>query len=249
MADRLQKQRFEQKYIVDERVAFAIRDFLGSYLELDEYGATQPLHSYPVHTLYLDSPDLILYQKTINGEKNRFKLRLRFYENGDDSPVYAEIKRRVNNVIQKRRAAVRREAVRWILAGHCGADFLHHGGPEDFAALDAFCTLLNRLGARPQVHVSYLREAWMSQASDSVRVTIDRQVRSEPRKELSLRHEMSNPIHVFRNGVVLELKFTDRYPNWFRELVQAFGLRQGSAAKYVDGVVRMGERGILSGYL
>ena len=41
--------------------------------------------------------------------------------------------------------------------------------------------------------------------------------------------------------VILELKFTDRFPNWFRELVEVFNLTQCGAAKYVDGVTLMGE--------
>ena len=42
---------------------------------------------------------------------------------------------------------------------------------------------------------------------------------------------------------MLELKFTDRFPLWFNELVRGFGLRQCGAAKYADGVT------LLSGHL
>src|SRR3990170_1091319 len=116
--DRLQLQRFELKFIIKEEVALAVRSFVSSYLEIDEFGATRPNLSYPVHSLYLDSDDLRLYWETINGNKNRYKLRLRFYENRPNAPVYFEIKRRMNNAILKQRAGVRREAVDWILAGH-----------------------------------------------------------------------------------------------------------------------------------
>lgn len=248
MKDKLQRQRFEHKYIVEEHIALAIRDFVGSYLTLDEYGATQPNNSYPVHSLYLDSPDLILYKNTINGDKNRFKLRIRFYEN--EGPVFFEIKRRINNIIIKKRAAVHREAARWILAGHVPeSGFLLNANSEQINAIQTFSNHLNRLRAEPQVHVSYLREAWMAGGSSTVRVTMDRRVRSEPQKHLWLSKEMSRPIRVFQDKVVLELKFTDRFPNWFKDLVQVFGLRQGSAAKYVDGVFNMGERGLMTMYV
>jgi len=39
----------------------------------------------------------------------------------------------------------------------------------------------------------------------------------------------------------LELKFTGRFPDSFRELVRTFGLRQCGAAKYVDSVATLGE--------
>ncbi|MBI4326086.1 MAG: hypothetical protein HY674_12580, partial [Chloroflexi bacterium] len=47
--DRLQLQRFELKYIIKESVALAVRDFVSSYLEIDEYGVTLPNLSYAVH--------------------------------------------------------------------------------------------------------------------------------------------------------------------------------------------------------
>ena len=58
---------------------FKVRDFVRSYLDVDEYGDGQPDFSYPVHSLYLDSDLLTIYWGTINGDKNRYKLRLRFY--------------------------------------------------------------------------------------------------------------------------------------------------------------------------
>lgn len=248
MKDKLQGQRFEYKYIVNEHVALAVRDFVSSYLTLDEFGASRLNYSYPVHSLYLDSPDLILYNKTINGDKNRYKLRIRFYE--DKGPIYLEIKRRVNNSILKKRAAIHRDAADLLLAGHFPEpSSLIKTDSQQIEALHSFTTLLNKLHAQPQVHVSYLREAWLASASNNVRVTIDRMVRSEPRKQLWLNKEMINPINLFQNKVVLELKFTDRFPNWFKDLVQVFGIRQGSAAKYVDGVYLMGERGMMNSYI
>ena len=34
---------------------------------------------------------------------------------------------------------------------------------------------------------------------------------------------------------------TNRFPDWFKELVRVFGLMQCGAAKYVDGVTLVGE--------
>src|SRR6478672_5281924 len=117
MAQELQLQRYELKYLIPESVALRVRDFVRSYLEIDEFGATLPNFSYPVHSLYLDSDKLTLYRTTINGDKNRYKLRLRYYEDRSDAPVFFEIKRRMNNIILKQRGGVRRDAVPSILAG------------------------------------------------------------------------------------------------------------------------------------
>src|SRR5688572_28657031 len=116
--DKLQASRFELKYIIPEETALQIRDYVRSYLELDENGVGKPNYSYPVHSLYLDSDDLRLYWSTINGDKNRYKLRIRFYNNNPETPVFFEIKKRMNNCIMKKRGSVRREAVPLLLAGH-----------------------------------------------------------------------------------------------------------------------------------
>ena len=98
-------------------MALAVCDFVSSYLKIDSFGATQPNLSYPVHSLYLDSPDLRLYQTTINGDKNRYKLRIRFYEDRPKAPVFFEIKRRTDNTISKQRGGVKREALDQVVSG------------------------------------------------------------------------------------------------------------------------------------
>jgi hypothetical protein len=243
--DRLQQQRFELKYIIPDETARTVRDFVSSYLELDEFGATLPDYSYPVHSLYLDSEDLKLYRATINGDKNRFKLRLRFYENRPEAPVFFEIKRRMNNTISKQRGGVRREAVEALLAGQLPSpSHLVSKEPKQLVALQNFCRLMTNLEATPKAHIAYYREAWISPHDNSVRVTMDRQVRCDPEPTARLSTEMIHPILVFGHQVVLELKFTNRFPDWFKELVRVFGLMQCGAAKYVDGVTLVGEHAV-----
>lgn len=246
----MQLQRFELKYIIDETRALALRDFVSSHLEIDEYGATQPNLSYPVHSLYLDSPSLTTYHWTVNGRKNRHKLRIRFYDNNPAAPVYFEIKRRMNDAILKQRGAVKREFVDWVLAGHLPApDHLASSDPRHLVAVQRFVESMNAMQARPTAHVAYRREAWISPTDNSVRVTMDRNVRCDPEPTTAFSAEMREPVEVFDSLVVLELKFTGRFPNWFRDVVQAFDLHQCSAAKYADGLTLLGEQRVLGAHL
>ena len=243
MTDKLQKQRFEFKYHLNPDIALAVRDFVSSYLELDEYGATQPNFSYPVHSLYLDSRNFQTYQDTINGERNRYKLRIRYYESGDETPVYFEIKRRYNSVIAKKRAKVKRTSAQKLASGFFASPMdLSEDTAENMEAMNYISERINLLNARPSVHVSYLREAWVADGTNKIRVTMDRNVLSEPVQTVSLKPDMLDPVNVFGRDVILELKFTDRYPEWFKTLVQIFGLRQESAAKYVDGLQHLGRQ-------
>jgi hypothetical protein len=84
-----------------------------------------------------------------------------------------------------------------------------------------------------------MREAYVSD-DDNVRVTIDRKVYGEANLGYSIKTEMQKPHLSFRNQVILELKFTNRFPDWFRELVRVFGVMQCGAAKYVDSVQGIG---------
>lgn len=238
--DRLQTQRFELKYQIDERTASAVREHVRALLVPDDFGGSRERPSYGVHSLYLDSTDLQLYRATLNGDRNRFKLRLRYYDERPDSPVYVEIKRRVDRCIHKQRARVRREVLAPLLAG-LPPRLEHLAAPDarQLAALEAFCDLVRRCGAKPRAHVAYEREAWLSEAN-SVRVTFDRRVRCEPEKRLHLSTAFRGEKNVFDDRVVLELKFTNRFPLWLRDLVRVHGLQQASAAKYVDGVTQRG---------
>jgi hypothetical protein len=246
---RLQPQRFELKYLIDDAITPSIRDFLSSYLELDEYGVGRPGSAYPVHSLYLDSDDLKTFQASVNGSKNRFKLRLRYYDDRPETPVFFEIKARVDNCILKQRCGVRREAVPLLVAGQLPEPSqLLSREPRHLVTLQRFALLLHQLQARPKAHNNYFREAWVSSHDNSVRVTFDRQIRIEPFFQAQAITEMIRPVRVFPEFTVLELKFTNRFPNWFKEMVRRFDLMQFSSAKYVEGVVMLGEGRFHDGY-
>ena len=198
--------------------------------------------SYPVHSLYLDSDDLETYHTSVNGVRNRFKLRLRYYDDHPETPVFFEVKARVDNCIVKQRCGVRRDAVALLVAGQLPEpEHLLSKEPRHLVALQRFNLLQCQLNARPKAHNQYLREAWVSPRDNSIRVTIDRNIRSEPCFIAKAVTAMTQPVRVFPEFAVLELKFTSRYPNWFNEMVQRFSLMQFSSAKYVEGVVLLGE--------
>jgi hypothetical protein len=240
--DKLQPQRFELKYLVTEDVALAMRDFVRSYLVPAEFASKSPSLSYPNHSLYLDSDDLQLYWDVINGNKNRHKLRLRYYDDNPVAPVFFEIKRRSDNAILKERGAVRREAVASLLAGQLPEPcHLFSNHPKHLSALQHFCRLMHESGARLKTHVCYAREAWMSASDNSVRVTFDREVRICPHTEPVITTRQENPVQPWGQQVILELKFTARFPNWFFEMVRLFNVMQCGVAKYAEGVAVLGE--------
>ena len=241
-----QTNRRELKYVVSEATASSVRRYIRSYLEPDEHMQPGQDTGYPIWSLYLDTPTLALYRQTVDGVKNRFKLRLRFYDRDPASPVFLEIKRRVNEVVCKERAAIGRQAAAHLLAWSARpdpADLLHaaedsHAGP----ALENFCRLRASIAANASMYVSYLREAYVSPDSDEVRVTFDREVEGNLWSDSDGIAPPPPGPQPRIGGVILELKFTDRFPQWMRDLVQTYSLQPRSVPKYVHCVDAVGIR-------
>lgn len=247
MEQTFQRQRFELKYRINESKAQEIRFFVENYLECDPYGASNPSRSYPVHSLYLDSSGMNTYHRTVNGDRNRYKLRLRYYDS-ENSPIFFEIKQRRNRVIQKKRAQIHRHAVQDLLNGYVPTKkHLMEYSVEQQEALEHFCLLAGKLQATPKIHITYLREAYESEDSNDVRITIDRNVKSCRVNQNKIPEHLNNQLPAFGNTVILELKFTNRFPAWFNELTQRFHLRRESASKYVDSIEFMRFRKIENG--
>ncbi|MBS3820459.1 MAG: VTC domain-containing protein [Planctomycetes bacterium] len=234
LAHRLQSSRFELKYLIDEPKARAIRDFARSYLVPDEYAPDTPTGDYLVNSVYLDDRDLSLCRATVTGQRNRFKLRVRMYDDNPSSPVFFEIKRRDSNVVLKRRAAVRREAVdRLLQTYHPRRTDLMTFTSEEFGALERFCELAAAIRGRAQTYVHYWREAYESTESNAVRLTFDRNLQAAPVDGRLGIPPMRRRFAPRVAGVVLELKFTNRFRKWMRQMVRVFDLDHRSFPKYV----------------
>ena len=230
--DKLQSARYEFKYVVTEGQARKIREFVLARLEPDDFTVGKEGRGYAVHSLYLDSSRFHTCFAVVQGEKNRFKLRLRFYD--DKGPVFFEIKRRVNLVILKQRASVNRSDVTALLDGASASrDFLvQPNNDKHFKALCSFCELRDRIRAKPAAYTSYMREGYEKHGDNAVRVTFDRELRAgafDGKLSIDDIDQWDRPP---MGGVVLELKFTDRFPDWMITLVQLFNLSRTGFAKY-----------------
>lgn len=239
----LMASRWELKYLIPHRLAVRVRNFVAQHLELDEFGVGRPNNAYPVHSLYLDTPDGEIERRTINGEKNRYKLRIRYYNDDDRTPVFWEVKRRMKDIILKQRCAIRRPFAASVVNGLLPSphEMFAPDNPRHHRAIRDFMKLQFNIGAGPALQVAYDREAYVHPTKNEVRVTFDRNVRVQPRTSPYLNTPMDRPFACTGPGtdpddvVILELKFTDRFPAWYQTLVETFHLMQGGASKYCEG--------------
>lgn len=234
-------RRLELKYLVPERIAQAFLEAAAPHIQPDEHSTTLPHDGYPVCSLYLDSADWLLFRHTVQGRDQRFKLRVRLYDSRPDSPVFCEIKHRRGQVVIKQRVLVPREWVHEALQGRV-CEFSESPGSgcaddaESSTVWREFWRLRDQIGASPRLYVIYKREAYVGRQDNHARVTLDRQL-------LGSRYTFGEPLHVptIGNspaipGVVLELKFDERFPAWMHQLVQRFQLERTSMPKYVECV-------------
>jgi VTC domain len=220
-------ERYEYKYWVPPRLMPLVRAHVESFMVPEHGGAAQRNVS-----LYLDSIDRQLYRAHLWGSADRFKLRVRRYGAGPSEQVFAEIKRKVKDVVVKKRAVI--AAADWTRV-------IEPTGPIADPQLNEFAYLLAVTGARPQTVVSCDRTAWVPRTSlESTRVTIDEAIVAYPWRgaffDLDGRH--STPIdgedeHAGEGRqAILELKFTGAAPGWMQGLVQRFGLYRTAYSKF-----------------
>lgn len=229
-----QASRYELKYLITETQSRAIREYVLAHLRPDDNTEPNSI-GYQVESLYLDSKKLTCYNQTQQGYKNRFKLRIRFYDDKPGTPVFLEVKRRVTDVIQKKRAMVSRKAAEQILRGMSPTPtMLIKNTAEQRDALDTFCELKDEVGAVGKIFVGYYREAFQGVAANHYRVTFDRHVcgsKYDPRVGLAF-PERSKMAKI--EGVVLEMKFINEPADWMVDLAQRFHLQRTSVPKYVE---------------
>jgi SPX domain protein involved in polyphosphate accumulation len=203
----------------------------------DAYAALRKGYRYPVCSLYLDSLDLMLYQQTVGGDKDRFKLRVRTYSDDPSHPAYVEVKHKVNNVVHKRRAGLPRGRVRRLL----NREPLEAAGlvPEDRRNAEYFYNQVALTEARPLIRVKYLREAYAAEGNEPARITIDTDLMHAITLNDNLSHTEGRWSTTPVDGVIIEIKFTERFPWWIQDLVRTFGLHQRAVPKYVWSVDHM----------
>ena len=88
-----------------------------------------------------------------------------------------------------------------------------------------------------------MRQAFEGDSDNRVRVTFDREVcfkiSRKPKVELNCRGWQSARV----GCVVLEIKFTAKYPLWLSKMVKVFDLKRGGMSKYASSVQKSCDMG------
>jgi SPX domain protein involved in polyphosphate accumulation len=228
--------RYEVKYLVPVSEVAEILPTIEQRLDRDPYsGAT----GYGVWSVYYDTRQLRFYWEKIEGLKFRRKLRIRHYGDrfavDDDTPVYVEIKQRVNRVTQKRRIRLPyRDALRLCN----GREPVDCDSAQGF--VDEVLDLVARLELRPTSMTGYQRQAYLGRGTElGLRVTLDQRVRGRDR-DFHLAVDGENRFIVSPGKAIIEVKANERVPYWLTDLTAQHNLQVVRISKYAQSVEAFG---------
>jgi hypothetical protein len=226
--------RIELKYLVDWRQREILLKTFRPYLEAAAH--TDERASYPILSLYFDTPSLLFYDEKVDGEMLRTKVRLRGYgvEISRLAPLFLEIKRKVDSRILKYRKQFDRfepallEPAAWRL----GAD------PQAAQIAAAF----HRYRLRPAVQTLYRRETWESPFVRTLRLSFDSQLLALYPGQRFERSLLDDDRHrcLADTQFIFEIKSDGRLPPWIIEAIHAAGLVQRAISKYVLCIDKLG---------
>lgn len=225
--------RFELKYLITLAQAERLKKALRPYLIQDEHGENG---KYGLTSLYYDSPDLRCYWEKEYGLRFRRKLRIRKYETNtpmtEDTPVFLEIKQRLDRVTQKQRVVLSYgDALRLANDRKLPKDTR-----EDQATLEEIYDFIWQYNLRPVSIVRYDRQAFMGTEYDmGLRVTFDTNLTFQTHK-LHIHEEASALPMLSPNQVVMEIKVNDRIPLWLTDLIAHHNLKMVRVSKYCRSI-------------
>ncbi|MFD9660801.1 polyphosphate polymerase domain-containing protein [Rhodococcus sp. NPDC059968] len=229
--------RYEIKYLAHESDVPRLREALSGHMASDEFS---PVGGYPVTSLYYDTQNLRFYWEKIEGLKFRRKLRVRLYgppaEATAETPVYVEIKQRVNRVTQKRRIQLPYSDAMRLCNARRPIDHVASARPF----VNEVSTLVGNLDLCPTVTTGYLREAFVGTDADlGLRVTIDHRVHGRDR-DFHFAAPAENRFIIPPHLCIVEIKANERVPYWVTDLTARLDMSVVRVSKYCQSVEAFG---------
>lgn len=212
-------KRYEIKYLISKSQQEIIMKEMLKYTAGDEYGNST------ICNIYFDTPDYLLIRKSIEKPIYKEKLRLRSYGiAAPESTVFAELKKKYNSIVYKRRMALpESEAMKFLCSG------LSYSNTQISREIDYFLSVNQTL--MPAVFLSYNREAFFAKNDSDFRITFDSNILWR-NYDLSLcKGIYGNPL-LPENTILMELKTSAAIPMWMTALLSENHIYKTSFSKY-----------------
>lgn len=224
----MKRYRNEWKYYCTDGELALLETRLRALLPLDEH--TGPCGRYTVHSLYFDDYTDTCARDNEAGVAERFKYRIRYYDDARDVLLLERKEKRYNRCHKESTRLTR--AAYDALVRSAGAELFWKS--ED-PVLRRFCVDMMTRHFTPKVIVDYERTAFVEPVTN-IRITLDRNIAASPWTEAFLDEDgyqclplQSGQCHI------MEVKFDDILPGYIRNTVCSRDFQQTSFSKYYLG--------------
>lgn len=212
-------KRVEEKYFLTRRQYAYLLPRLAGLFAADEYGKTA------ICNIYYDTVDWRLIRASVQKPVYKEKLRVRSYGvPGENGTVFAELKKKYDGVVYKRRIKTD--------AAHVGV-LLESGAPAPGASQveREILWFQHFYQTEPKVFIGYDRTAYFGRADAELRVTFDENLRYR-QENLDLRAGDGGYPLLDDDLVLMELKLPGACPLPLCHLLSEVGAYPVSFSKY-----------------
>ncbi|MBP3683610.1 MAG: polyphosphate polymerase domain-containing protein [Oscillospiraceae bacterium] len=221
------KYRNEWKYCCTNAELARIEAKLSALLEKDQHTDNQG--RYHIHSLYFDDLRNTCAWATEAGEAERFKYRIRYY-NDDPSFLRLERKEKRDGCGNKESCLLTRETYRALTEGDV-SDYLYDSTQP---LLQRFSMDILTRHFTPRLIVDYERVAYV-EPTTNVRITMDYNISVSRQLDRFLTGDYLREPLMRKDLHVLEVKFDDILPAYIKQCLYESQLQQRSFSKYFLG--------------
>lgn len=212
-------QRYEKKFLLTGGQYDELMRHLGQWMVEDEYG----LHT--ICNIYYDTDTYDLVRASIERPPYKEKFRLRSYGIlSEDGMLFAEIKKKFDGVVYKRRVLARPHEIQEFLNGASLPD-------EDRQIQREIQWFLHTHSLSPKVFIGYERRAYTGREDSGIRITFDRDIRWRT-EDLDLRVRTEGSPVLDDGNIVMEVKLPRAAPLWLAGLLSGLHIYSVSFSKY-----------------
>lgn len=210
---------FEQKFLVSEQQGAWIREWARSVMQPDPHAASGLDCGYWVNSLYLDTPDFGILNRSEDHRHRKYRLR----RYGAETSIWMELKQKSDGRVSKRRVCVGEAELPSRLTGP---------GDEEWGGY-WFQQRLKQLQLRPVCQVTYKRFACVGKSPfGATRLTMDSQLCCIAAQEWDVPSRPLKSNVLLGDRRILELKFHETIPTAFRDLIVQLNLNPATFSKY-----------------
>jgi hypothetical protein len=221
-------QRYEKKFVLTTNQFEAILKSVQRYMDFDPYCLNN--ETYHLRNVYFDTADHQLISQSLLKPDFKEKLRIRKYgKQGDGSNlVFLEVKRKVEGVVTKRRAAMSLEEIQAFMKKR---RLPHRDEYYASQILKELLYMTKIYDLRQAVFIEYDRLAFFDKDDAEFRVTFDRNIftRYDNFDFESTKQGLSL---LLPNQVLMEVKVGQAMPLWFAKALSKHKIYLGSFSKY-----------------